>query len=71
MLLSTTELAESLGLHPQTVRRYYAQGRITPAFDAGHPRWDRNAVIQQLSPAPIDESHTENEKTHTQNRQDG
>lgn len=48
ILLSTEELSERLNLHPQTVRRWAAEGKI-PSIPAGSKRrYDYDAVIEAL-----------------------
>lgn len=45
--LSTSKAAAILGVHPQTLRRYEAEGLVTPAFrtKGGERRYLRSTIV--------------------------
>ncbi|MFD1527946.1 helix-turn-helix domain-containing protein [Pseudonocardia aurantiaca] len=49
-LLTTSELADALGVSLRSVQRYLADGKITPEHTTpgGHHRWDVDNVREQL-----------------------
>lgn len=49
-LLTTTEAARRLGIHPRTLTKYVRDGKVRPTMrlPSGHFRWDLEDVRRQL-----------------------
>lgn len=49
-LLSTTEAARALGIHPKTLTKYVSQRKVRPTLrlPSGQMRWDLDDLKDQL-----------------------
>jgi excisionase family DNA binding protein len=49
-LLTTSEAARALGIHPRTLTKYVSQGKLRPTLrlPSGQMRWDLEALKRQL-----------------------
>jgi hypothetical protein len=49
-LLTTSEAAKLIGVHPRTLSRYASEGRVFPTMilPSGHYRWDVEDLRRQL-----------------------
>jgi DNA-binding transcriptional MerR regulator len=49
-LLTTSEAAKLIGVHPRTLSRYASEGRVFPTMilPSGHYRWELDDLRRQL-----------------------
>ncbi|MCO1655538.1 helix-turn-helix domain-containing protein [Pseudonocardia humida] len=49
-LMTTSEAARALGIHPKTLSKYVSDGKLRPTLrlPSGHMRWDLEALKAQL-----------------------